>query len=1277
MFPALRLFCFAAVTAALTCAQDSAVLRGSVVDPSGNAVPQGVVTLTELATGSARGTATDAVGQFELWRLRPGTYRVTVEKTGFKTLVREPVRLLVATPVTLMLALEIGAVTERVVVTAAAAPSVNTTDATMGNPFNEAQVKSLPLLARNPVNLLTLQPGVVFTGDSDTDLLFQGAPGRNIDDREGVVNGVRANQGNVTLDGVDSNDWETQATFTSALPVTLDSLQEFRVVTTNANATDGIAGGAQIALVTKSGSNEFHGNLRWYHRNTATAANAFFNNLAGLARPKLIRNIGGVSVGGPFWRNRTFFFLDTEVRRDRSEATQLRTVPSETFQQGLLRYRTTRGDVATLSPQGFRGLDPVGLGVNQAVLRYLAAYPAGNDQTTGDGLNILGFRFNAPIRTDANLYTARFDQHVTADGRHTVFARGTLGDITTDLRPAQFPGQTAASRLLNDSKGVALGYTAQLGPALINNLRYGLSRQRIEETGVRSERFGLAGTTGGLSDFYPTFRASGRTVPVHDFRNDVSWSHGTHAWQFGGSLRVVRDSRFSENNSYASFLMQQVACAGTCRDMLNTLNADADPTNDPADANRFVDAMLVLSGAITVGNATFLVDPESRTFLPTGTPQARRFAENGFELYTQDSWRVRPSVTLTLGLRYSYYTPVWETSGAMVRPTVNMHEWWNQRQANMVAGLPSDAMAPLAWDLAGRANNRPALYDPDRNNFAPRAALAWSPSFGQGLGRALFGAPGKSAVRAGFGLYYQRIGATLATTADRDGSPGLSTALSSTTGQFSLATAPRFDGACNAAGCNGLPAITTYVTPPSAATFPFLPNRNGSTLGFAVDNRLRTPYSMNGVVSVQRELPGGITLETAYVGTFGRKLPLRLDYAQFAGYLTDPASGQTFWDAQGRIADLIGADPFRPAINPNDRAAVSSIGPVAFFENLMPNLPVFTGNPGLTPTQAFYVYAASRAPGWATMMPGLDVRLTPGNSPWSRGVDPQQDGWVLFHPQIRWMPSLASYGTSNYHSAQFSVRRSVGSALFGLNYVLSKAIDNGSASENGQENSAQVGNRSAGQIANAFRPGADRAVSDFDVRHNLNAHWVLDLPFGRGRRFGNDVGGWDYLIGGWALTGVARWHSGLPISLHNGVPRSTNEVRSYSATLTGPIERDVTRTDPEGFPNLFRDPAAARARLAYTRPGGVGNRNPVYGPRYANTDLGVHKRFPLPWAEGQHRLEFRATAFNAFNNVNFFAEQFSHTASFFSTPDRFGRLTETVGPRGGAREMEFVLRYEF
>src|SRR5216684_655068 len=418
-------------------AQNVGSLQGQVTDPGGAFVIGAKVSATDTSSGVTRTTQTDRSGEYMFAQLAPGTYKLEVLMNGFRGYVASKVSVLVATPTSLDVRLELGSVSQRVIVESAA-PALNTQDATVGNAIGEQEVKNLPLLARNVVNLLTLQPGVVFTGQSDTDRLSMGSIA-TLDAREGSVNGVRGNQTNITVDGVDANDWQNQAAFTSALPVTLDSVQEFRVTTTNANATNGLAGGAQVQLVTKNGSNEYHGNARWYYRTTGTSANTFFNNAITppIERGKDQRNIGGGSLGGPIKKDRLFFFVDNEERREAVAAGASRIVASDSLRAGVLIYQcanpqtdcpnaTTVGGQAV--PSGFRGLsstdlmnlDPAGIGINPAMTTYMGLFPHGNDRTQGLDAgtvdlsgnpvvaNFIGFRFNAPVLTFNNIYIARF-----------------------------------------------------------------------------------------------------------------------------------------------------------------------------------------------------------------------------------------------------------------------------------------------------------------------------------------------------------------------------------------------------------------------------------------------------------------------------------------------------------------------------------------------------------------------------------------------------------------------------------------------------------------------------------------------------------------------------------------------------------------------------------------------------------------------------------------------------------------------------------------------------
>jgi len=304
----------------------STSVRGSVTDKTNAVITAARVTLSNPALGLERSVDSGTSGEFEFVGLQPGTYSLTVEASGFRKYERNNLQLLVDSPSTVNVMLEVGSASQTVEVSAQTV-TLNTTDATLGNAFNENQVKNLPLEGRNVPDLLSLQAGVAYTGNrSDVN--------RDTDTRSGAVNGARSDQSNITLDGVDVNDQVKGSAFTSVLPVSVDSVQEFRVTTTNANADQGRSSGAQVSLVTKSGTNNFHGSLYEYNRNTFTSANDYFVKLAELQNgqpneaPKLIRNIFGGSLGGPIKKDRLFFFINYEAARQREEASEIRIVPA-------------------------------------------------------------------------------------------------------------------------------------------------------------------------------------------------------------------------------------------------------------------------------------------------------------------------------------------------------------------------------------------------------------------------------------------------------------------------------------------------------------------------------------------------------------------------------------------------------------------------------------------------------------------------------------------------------------------------------------------------------------------------------------------------------------------------------------------------------------------------------------------------------------------------------------------------------------------------------------
>jgi len=369
-----------------------------------------------------RSQLTGESGEFSFPGLPPAAYRLDVEAQGFEKLTVERVTAAVNLTTEVPVRLEVGDVTQTVAVTGKQEP-LQTADATLGNTLEGKRIEELPLNARNIVGLLSLQPGVT---------------------RFGEVNGGRRDQADVTLDGADNNYQLTgldpialalglgPQAFESVLRATPESVEEFRVVTSNPNATDGRSSGAQVSLVTRSGANHFHGRAYEFNRNTAFTANDWFNNqagrylptdsqvLQGLAqagaerapRPQLNRNIFGFTASGPLIRNRLFFFFNYEGRRDASETSEARYVPTEAFRQGTLQYLNTAGGVTTVTPSLLAALFPGTGGVNPVVLQYLQAAPVPNYNGIGDGLNQEGYRFNAKTPAAYSTAILRLDYRI-------------------------------------------------------------------------------------------------------------------------------------------------------------------------------------------------------------------------------------------------------------------------------------------------------------------------------------------------------------------------------------------------------------------------------------------------------------------------------------------------------------------------------------------------------------------------------------------------------------------------------------------------------------------------------------------------------------------------------------------------------------------------------------------------------------------------------------------------------------------------------------------------
>lgn len=1196
-------------------AQQFSSLNGTVVDPSGAVIPNVSVTITSLDRGTSRETKSDGQGRYIFPQVQPGRYKVLAKASGFTDVVVNDVALQINTPGKVNITFEkVGNVAETISVSAEAV-QVNTTDASIGNVIGTKPILQLPLFARNLAALLAFQPGVTSFGEVN---------GKPLDDRSGSVNGGKSDQSNITLDGIDVNNQRSRTAFSSVLRVTLDSTQEFRTITNGAGAEFGRSSGAQVALVTKSGSNDIHGSLYHVHRNTVTAANSFFNNASRVRRPALLINIPGGSVGGAIKKNRTFYFLNYEARRDASQANVSRTVPSMLMRQGTVQYLNTGGQIRELSPADIQSrVDPLRRGVNQASLQLMQSYPAPNDFTLGDGLNIVGFRFSAPVASKEDTYIARFDHHFNANNQ--VFIRGQLQNDRS-LGAPQFPGDQPASADLINAKGIAVGWTSILSSSLVATTRYGITRRSNETTGIQNAS---AVTFRNLTPRFALTRGLSRQVPLHQFGQDYAWTRGSHDIRFGGVMRRIENASRNYNNSFHQAIANLSWLRGTGSD-LQTGVPDLAASNRVA----YGDAMMAVLGIVTQGTGRYNYNIDG-SLVPLGAPVRRRFRNEEYEMYVSDSWRVKQNLTLTLGLRYSLMPPIYEADGVQLSSDIPLGQWFNSRGVLGGSGRSQQEAGRISYILANGPGGRD-IYPFHKKNFAPRASLAWSPS-GKGWLSKLTGGPGRTSIRAGWGMFYDVIGQPLTQTYDSNAF-GLATSLTNPAGQLTSLTAPRFGG------FNSLPG--ELIRPAARGGFPATPPSSGAgsfAITNSIDDTLKMPYTMNMNFSIGREFKGGLFIEGSYVGRLSRRSLMNRDLAMPTN-LTDTQSGQTYFQAASYLAAAVAA-----------RTPVAGIQAQPFFERFFRT---FAGS-GRTATQNIFQDVARFYPNdFTSTLADIDHFCDP-----VCGVTPN----LMFSPQFSALSAWSSVGSGAYHAMQWVVRKRFSSSLTAdFNYTWAKSIDLGSRAEDA--------GTFTGFAVNTWNLRQRRAPSDYDQRQIVNAYAVWELPFGKGKRWGSNFNGFaNALLGGWQMSPTWQQSTELPISVGNGRNWPTNWNITGFATPKG-VPPVTTKTaqmrgiDGRVTAGMFSNAQAARDAWDFTLPGQSGSRNSVRVDGVFQMNLSVGKRFWMPYSEN-HTLQFRWETFNITNT-----NRFDFVNLDLGNVGAFGRYTSSLG---SPRQMQFLLRYEF
>lgn len=786
-----------------------------VLDAAGASVAGARLTIRDsrrqLAIGTESTTAAD--GTLLYASLRPSIYEITVEATGFRKAVIGNIELFSGATLRQTVKLEIGQVTEAISVEANAV-QVNTADAQAARSINMRDIDTLPQLGRGPLAFAALNPGIsVDAGDQSFSR----------------VNGLRQGSNNTRLDGIDVNDNVVPRFGLSLTPSNTDSVEEVRIITNGGKAEFGRSAGAQVEMVTRSGTNQFHGNAFEYLRNSKLNSNTFFNNASGTARPKFNQSIYGGSFGGPAIKNKVFFFGNFQGTDSRQDVSRNRNVPTEEAKQGIFRWRDAAGNIQSFD---IARNDPAGRGVDPTMRSLFNLMLPANNAEVGDGLNTAGHRLNIAAPAKSYQGTGKVDWQLSQ--LHRVFFRySKLKQESVDnLNNAErtFPSQKDGA-ILNDRYGFSVGSDWTLSPTLINEFRaghqFGLSQF------LRPDRqAGPAVITILFTDPINSSFASNRNTPVNDFTDNLTVLRGKHTLKTGLNFRNVK--QFNENFAgiYPNVNLARVngnIAPGAIGPQVGQSGVSS------AVRQQFESLYNDVLGRVGQISTTYYSDLAQ--FQEAGLPRARNFDYKEFGTFFQDDWKIRPNLTLNIGLRWEYFGAPTEING--FQGTLN-------RAADVNAFSNIDDF---------KITRQNSWFPSDRNNFAPRFGFAWDPFKN-----------GKTSIRGSYGVFFDRMIGSAINTVDGN-TPGFAQTIN---------TFPNATPGANRSVA-GLAASEFPIKPGAPDLAPALTRQTSVVL---MDPNLRTGYVHHFSIGVQHEIARNTVFEIGYVRTMGVKLFTNRDLNQ-------------------------------------------------------------------------------------------------------------------------------------------------------------------------------------------------------------------------------------------------------------------------------------------------------------------------------------------------------------------------------------------------------------
>ena len=801
-----------------------ASIAGTVTDTTGAVVPGAEVTARNLGSNTSRSVTTSATGTYSLPDVPVGDYNVTVKKTSFASHVAE-VHLSVAEMLNLNIQLQPGIATEQADVRADQAADIDLETAQLSNLVDQRKIQDLPLITRDPYVLVLLSPGTFQTDSSNGGF---------------SVNGARDRNNNFLLDGVDNNDTSVPGYPSGGvLSANPDSTEEFRVITDNFNAEFGRNNGAIIDVVTKSGTNSFHGDLYEFGRwNGFGGARDWFNPASGGRMNPYVRNQFGGSIGGPIIKNKTFFFFNEELHRFRTTLTAEDTVPTPQFKTGVFNFNGNQP--VNLLPGSVQNLN--NLPMDPTMQKVLALYPHPT-VTSGDGFSGLYF---FPSASRLNLYdsTLKIDHHFT-DRESLSLRYGYDHSYDPDSYPTEaiLPGDIGGVAEKAITQGLGAQLTSILKNTLINNLQFGWNHIYAEFT---CTGLNVLDSPGGVDQFgygrdyvMDPFTSFGcysngllankqfRKTGTVSYTESISWVHRSHTFKFGFDFRDVGENGAPNFYSRRELMLDPDLLFGSTYSPINVLNS----------TQELDDAASAFYGLVAQDlNAGFF--NKSGVRQPTND---RFFRQHEFDWYGQDTWKLRSNLTFNLGLRY-------QLNGVPYEENANFSNLL-QDPSSFAAGQP------VVFTIVGPGTGK-SMYNPDYSDIEPRLGLSWDPR-----------GDGKMAVRAAFGIFHDRIFGNIFENAR--GNPPFENDYSTfplNSVNQALPVGSNYNGS-TCPGCAGVvPAVLSDSLFSFSAAVP-----DGTLLSTAIplDVHLRNPTSNNWNLGIQRQLPGNNALEMSYVGAMG------------------------------------------------------------------------------------------------------------------------------------------------------------------------------------------------------------------------------------------------------------------------------------------------------------------------------------------------------------------------------------------------------------------------